>query len=159
VTLSGSSGEIPVTITNPTRRVLRVVFLAIDGQNVVRSGGRREILLRPGDTFLTLTVDLRSSISTTLKLAVRAGGTDLDSDTILIRASYLDRLAIIGGVLLLLVGLLVFIVVRVRSADNTSGASTESPSPTEVDDAALDKEARYTEGGSGEHDLEVSDAP
>ena len=159
VTLSGSAGEVPVTIRNPTRRILRVVFLALDGENVVKWGGRRELLLRPGDTYLTLKVDLRTSLSSTLKLAVRAGGTNLDTDTVMIRASYLDRLAIIGGVLALLVGLLVFIVMRVRAAEPGGRASTENPSPAVLPDAAQAGSARYTEHGSGEHDPEVSDAP
>jgi hypothetical protein len=159
VTLSGSAGEVPVTITNPTRRVLRVVFIALDSERVVRSGGRRELLLRPGDTYLTLKVDLRSSISSTLRLAVRAGGTNIDTDAVVVRASYLDRLAIIGGVLALLVGFLVWIVMRVRAAETTTVPSTESPSPVPPPDAVDTGEARYTEQGSGEHDPGVSDTP
>ncbi len=135
VTLSGSAGEVPVTITNPTRRVLRVVFIALDNEKVVRVGGRRELLLRPGDTYLTLKVDLRTSLSNTLRLAVRAGGTDLDTDTVVIRASYLDRLAIIAGVLVLLGGALVFIVRRVRAADVTADTSIETPSSAEPPEA------------------------
>ncbi len=159
VTLAGSAGDVPITITNPTRRVLRVVFIALDTERVVRVGGRRELLLRPGDTFLTLKVDLRSSLSSTLRLAVRAGGTDLDTDTVLIRASYIDRLAIILGVLVLLGGFLVFIVFRVRAAEKSADSSIESSSSVRPDAAAEDGAARYTDESSGEHESGVRDTP
>lgn len=116
MTLSSAAGEVPVNIANDSGKTLsvRVVTTAhgieLTGSNDVT------LVIRPQDNFFTVPVDLQSSLSGTLDIEVWAGGTMLTSTDVTVRASYLDRLAILGGASLILVGLLLFIRHRIRAA-------------------------------------------
>lgn len=115
MTLSSATGEVPVNIANASGKTLsvRVVTRArgieLTGSNDVT------LVIRPQDNFFTVPVDLQSSLSGKLDVEVWAGETMLTSTEVTVRASYLDRLAILGGASLILVGLLLFIRHRIRA--------------------------------------------
>ncbi len=75
------------------------------------------VRLSPGENYLTIPVDLQSSLSGGVHLRVFADDLLLDEASVTVRASYLDRLVIVGAVVILLTVLLFFIRRRVRRAD------------------------------------------
>lgn len=117
VTLSGSRGTIPVTVRNGTTRTLTVVIRTLGNAKNVDLPPPQTITLRPADNYVTLPIDLRAEISANLVIVVESDGMEIARDTVTVHASYLDRVAIVGGIVVLLAGLLIFIVVRVRRAE------------------------------------------
>lgn len=133
VTLSSARGDIPIVIANGTERELDVTLRAEPSGLQLGGESTKSVKLRPSDNFLTVPVDLKSTLSGRLRLEVWAGDIRLDATTVTVRASYLDRLATIAGLAVVLVGLLLFIRHRVRSTggdEDTTGddsmASTEA---------------------------------
>jgi hypothetical protein len=117
VTLAGPTGDVPISIVNGSAKEL-TVLLSMRGDNLGLSGPDEELVtLSPQENFHPVGVDLQSALSGTLVVEVRADEVLLATGTSVVRASYLDRLAIVGGVTLLLLGLLLFIRRRVRAAD------------------------------------------
>jgi len=117
VTLPGSTGDIPVSVRNDSGRELEVTLVA-EGSGVSVTGGEsRRIVLKPAENLVTLPVDLRSSLRGQLTVSIVSGPRTLTEQTVTVRGSYLDRIAIIAGVVLVLFVLLLFIVRRVRAAD------------------------------------------
>ncbi|MRS12030.1 MAG: hypothetical protein EG823_03035 [Actinobacteria bacterium] len=114
VTLSGSKGDVPLTLINDTGRKLRLTLTASSAsmRSTVTS---QEIVAQPTQNFLTLPVDLGNSLDDTLELTVRAGDITVAEATVDVRASYIDRLAIVLMVVVVLAGMLVFIRRRVGS--------------------------------------------
>ncbi len=115
MTLSSATGEVPINIANSSNKTLTVRVVTTAAGIELSSGNDVVLVVRPQDNFLTIPVDLQSSLSGTLNIQVLAGDTALSSAVVTVRASYLDRLAILGGASLVLVGLLLFIRHRVRS--------------------------------------------
>jgi hypothetical protein len=108
---------VPISIVNGSAKEL-TVLLSMRGDNLGLSGPDEELVtLSPQENFHPVGVDLKSALSGTLVVEVRADEVLLATGTSVVRASYLDRLAIVGGVTLLLLGLLLFIRRRVRAAD------------------------------------------
>lgn len=117
VTLAGPKGEVPISVFNGSDKDLEVT-LVMKGQNVALPGdGRETLTLAPQENFHTVRVDLGTALSGTLVVEARAGEVLLAEGTSVVRASYLDRLVIIGAVALLLLGLLIFIRRRVGPTD------------------------------------------
>jgi hypothetical protein len=115
ITLAGRSGEIPISIQNSSNRRLAVT-VAVQGRVAeVGPPDTVEYTLRPADNYLTLPVSMASALSDRLSVEVRAGEEIIASTTIRVRASYLDRLAIVGSVVLVLLGLLFYIRRRVMT--------------------------------------------
>lgn len=130
VTLAGSQGDVPITITNGSDRVL-VVELSGDPDGGVEIQGdtKQRIELPPQDTFVELPVAMPNSLSGQLSVTISAGDMVLETQTVPIRASYLDRLVMIVGVSIVL-GVLLFIVVRkARSAPADEQQRTERDTP------------------------------
>ncbi|MBI5230897.1 MAG: hypothetical protein HY876_01905 [Coriobacteriales bacterium] len=122
VTLSGVKGDVPVSIRNDSDHELEVVLQAT-GQNLrVPGKKRRRIRLKPSDNLVMLPVDLRTSLQGDLHVRVIASPRELAERTVTVRASYLDRLAIVAGVVVVLFVLLIFIVRRVRAAEASDSA-------------------------------------
>ncbi len=117
VTLAGPRGEVPLSITNDSPKTLDVTLKVRTDDIYLAQEPSAPITLRRQENLHTLSVDLQSALSGRLDVEVWADEILLDSDTIVVRASYLDRLAVIGGVVLLLLGLLFYIRRRVSSAD------------------------------------------
>jgi hypothetical protein len=119
VTLSGARGSVPVSISNDSGEILSVVLLATpSGVNLVGPRARKVTLL-PAENYLTIPVDLRSSVGGTLRLDVLAGTAVIASETVGVKASYLDKLAVVAGIAILLGGLLLYIRKRVRTAERS----------------------------------------
>ncbi len=117
VTLAGPKGDVPLNITNNSTKTLTVT-LKMEGDGTYIAGGpSQRITLRPQENFHTVAVDLQSSLSSDLAVEVWASEVMLTSGVATIRASYLDRLAVIGAVATVLLGLLYYIRRRVRAAD------------------------------------------
>ena len=118
MTFAGKRGEVPVSITNTTKNTLAVIVRATtSGDAQVVGGEEIRTVLAPQETFVPIPVDMRSALSSKLKVEVMAGDVVLAVTTVDVQASYLDRIAIITGIVLLLGALLVFIVRRVRGAE------------------------------------------
>jgi len=93
-------------------------------------GERSSVMeVMPKDNFIELPVDLRDSLSGRLTVAVSAGGLVLASDSVTVRASYLDRLVMILGVVLVLGVLLAFIIKRVRDVETAGTYTSEDDNP------------------------------
>jgi hypothetical protein len=132
VTLSGSKGDVPLTLVNDTGRQLKLTLAAASStqQSTV---GRQEVVAQPTLNFLTLPVDLGNALSDELKVTVRAGDFTVAEATVGVKASYFDRLAIVAMVVLVLGLLLVVIRRRVRDTDAATivveGAGSSSDFP------------------------------
>jgi hypothetical protein len=119
VTLAGPSGNVPVTVVNTTDRTLRVTLQATPGRSVrIEGPSSLSLTLKPGERFTEIPVELVNVLSGDLHLSLKADTVELATTTVRLRASYLDRLAVVGGILVLLAGLLVFIIRRVRAAES-----------------------------------------
>jgi hypothetical protein len=118
--LAGTKGSVPVTISNGTDVPLNVVITASSADHLrVRGDDTWAMELRPQENFFEIPVDLQNALAGQLTLTVSAGELVLDERTILVHASYLDRLAIIGGLVLLMGGMLFFIIRRVRASGSS----------------------------------------
>ena len=134
VTLAGDSGDVPVTITNGTERGLNIqlIVVASNGARLVNDAdGRRVLRLQPQDTYVEIPVDLRTAIAGRVRVVAMSGGREIDSATVTVRASYLDRIALMGAVVLIMIGILVFVIRRVRAEEGSSGASVKPAKYTE----------------------------
>jgi hypothetical protein len=117
VTLAGTSGEVPVTITSDSTEVLELSLVQKADSSVnLGSPATDLVTVSPGENFLELPVELVGVLSSNLEVSLYAADVELAADSVRVRASYLDRLAIVLSVVLVLGGLLVFIIMRVRAA-------------------------------------------
>ena len=148
VTFAGKSGEVPVSITNTTKNTLAVVVRASASGDAQVVGDRLiKTILRPQDTFVPIPVDMKSSLSSQLKIEVLAGDVVLAEETVDVQASYLDRIAIIAGIVLALGGLLIFIVRRVRKAEKIENRSGRDDQDAPARDQRYTDEERGSRGG------------
>ncbi len=117
VTLPGQRGDVPLGISNGSGKDLEVV-LKVHGEGVrVAGGGTERLTLHTHDNFHTVSVDLQSALASGLSVELWAGEVLLDSASATVRASYLDRLVMIGGVVAVLLALLYYIRRRGQQAD------------------------------------------
>lgn len=125
ITLSGTRGDVPVTVTNGTSKTLKVELVAEPEASLALAGPESSALvLQPRENFFEIPVDLQNSISGRLTVRLMAGPVEIDKATVVVRASYLDRLAVIGGIVLALGAVLAFIIRRVRGAEAMEMASS-----------------------------------
>jgi hypothetical protein len=121
VTLAGTSGQVPVTITSESEEVLELTLVQQAGRSVrLGSPESRRVAVSPGENFIELPVELVNVLSSELQVRLLAADVELAEETVEVKASYLDRLALVAGVILLLGALLLFIIFRVRSAEAAS---------------------------------------
>lgn len=129
VTLSGTKGDVPFTLINDTGKHLRLTLKA-ESSSVLSEASSQDVDIQPTQNFLTVPIDLGNTLSDTLRVEVTAGGLTVTEADVRVRASYIDRLATIGMVVLVLGGLLLFIRKRALSADaGTIVASDEHRDP------------------------------
>ncbi|MDZ4168709.1 MAG: DUF6049 family protein [Coriobacteriia bacterium] len=118
ITLAGAQGDVPITVRNAGDRTLAVTVRArASGGAHVLDSQVTTLALEPGESFLEIPIDLSHSVSGRLAVDILAGQLVLDSAEVTVRASYLDRIAVVGGVLVILGMMLAYIVRRVRIAD------------------------------------------
>lgn len=116
ITLSGASGEIPISITNDSEKTLGLRVKTTASGMSVPPRENETVQVRPQENFATVPVDLGQSLSGRLNVQLWAEEVLVDETTVTVRASFLDRLVLIAGLALVLVGMLLFIRHRVRSA-------------------------------------------
>jgi len=124
LTLSGSSGNMPITIVNGSEKALDVtVHLSTTGG--VRLAGPADIkmTLSPQENYFVVPVTMQRDLAGQLNVEVLAGTLVIARSKADVQASYLDRLAIVGLIVLMGIGVLVFIVRRVRSTQDVPQAA------------------------------------
>ncbi len=107
LTLSGSSGRIPVVIANGSGKRLRMRLTSSSQSS--GSSESRELTIEPSDNFTTIEVDLRGAVSDRVTIGLMAGDLVVSETTVSVRASVLDRIVTLGAVVLTLIGLLLFV--------------------------------------------------
>lgn len=144
VTLAGPTGDVPLTIINGSDRPITVTVTGRPAGGVkVLGESATSVELPPKDTFIELPVAMSNSLSGQLTVSVSSGGLVLATEVVPIQASYLDRLVMIVGVVVVL-GVLLFMVVRkARSVQDA-----EEP-PTDPDNGSPSRR-RNTSGESAE---------
>lgn len=115
VTLANRTGRVPISITNGSGRPLDVIVVAT-APRVRVTPPPEAITLDVGENVISVPVDMQYEISDRLDVRILAADVELGSTEFTVRASYLDRLAWVGIVVLFLIGMLVFIRRRVRTA-------------------------------------------
>jgi hypothetical protein len=116
ITLSGARGEVPVSIINPGQTDLKVTLKTASEDLVVGTAPADIVTLKPSENLFSVPVDLKSSLSGNLEIEVWSDELLIDEQSVRVRASYLDRLAIIGGVAIVLIVMLLYIRRRVLRA-------------------------------------------
>ncbi len=133
VTLAGSAGDLPLTMIS-SAPVPLTLNIDITGENIAVKEPAMIVVVQPGTTFLTIPVDLERQRQGRLRITVSAGSVTVSEGDITVTASYLDRLATVGMVLLVLIGLLVFIRRRVQRALAATITETGADERTSVTD-------------------------
>jgi hypothetical protein len=116
ITLAGSTGRVPVSVSNGSGRPLQLVLRAIPDHVRLNKGRTVAFLALPGETILSVPVDMRASITGGVQFDLMAGGMVLAGGRSTVRASYIDRIFLVGTVVLVLLGLLWYIRRRGRGA-------------------------------------------
>lgn len=119
ITLSGRHGDIPVTIVNDTGKTLTLTLTAESGEMSIGSTSTVLTVL-PEENFVTIPVSLGNALSGDLLVSLEAGGLTITDTIVRVKASYIDRLATVGMVVIVLLGLLFYIYRRVRPAKDTA---------------------------------------
>lgn len=115
VTLANRRGDVPVSIVNGSGRRLTVRVTATSDRASV-DAGETTVTLDPGENIIAIPVDMNYEIAGRLDVRVMAADVSLGSAAFTVRASYLDRLAWVGVVVVFLIAMLIFIRRRVRTA-------------------------------------------
>lgn len=145
LTFSGASGDVPVTIVNGSQKTLAVVVKVTAGSGLrVRGETSIPMTLRPQENYLEIPVEILTSLSGRLTIDVQAGGVSLGRKNVVVKASYLDRIALGAGAVVALLVMLFLIIRRSRSDAD------------ENDDSRRRARARYTVPNDG-HDQAGSD--
>ena len=118
ITLSSAKGDVPISVVNDSDKTLTLEIRARASNMSLPEPEPQVVIVRPQDNFVTIPVDLESSLAGALDVELVAGDLLVDETTIEVRASYLDRLVIVGGISLLLAAMLLFIRYRVRQAES-----------------------------------------
>lgn len=146
VTLSKDEGDIPIVIHNESDLTLTVdvVVHADEGIHIDPASVETTYSLRPNDNFGVIPVTLDPGASGDLVVQVMGGDLTLVEQSVAVRGSLLDRIAILGFIVLVLIGLLVFVRRRVRSAEARAehGPVMENP----ASGSKLDSDADSTDG-------------
>lgn len=122
VTLAGRRGEIPFTVVNGTDLPLTLTIVATPAHEGA-SAPSMTVTLERADNYLTLPVDLGASFGDEYTIVARSGAMTVAGVKVAVRASYIDRLAVVGMVVVVLVVLLIYIRKRMLGADLEGGSA------------------------------------
>jgi hypothetical protein len=112
VTLSGSAGRVPVSVNNATDRpMLLTLRMRAKGLHLAR-GAEIAFTALPGENIQSVAVDMGTSLSGSVHFDLAAGGVIVASGDSTVKASYIDRLVILLGVIVVLIVLLWYITRR-----------------------------------------------
>lgn len=124
ITFSGSSGKLPITVINGTQGLLLVTVRLIppgnpDNPFIIVDPAETVQLLRPNETFLEPSVELRNVVSGTVTVQVLAGNYVITEETVRVSATFADRIAIIVVVALAGTALTIYVWRRVKKEERT----------------------------------------
>jgi len=119
ITLSGRHGDVPVTIVNGTGKELTITLIA-ESDDMSIGSTSTVLTVLPEENFVTIPVSLGNALSGDLHVSLRAGDVTITDTIVRVKASYIDRLATVGMVVIVLLGLLFYIYRRVRPAKDTT---------------------------------------
>lgn len=119
ITLSGRHGSIPVTIVNGAGKTLTITLTAESDEMSIGSTSTVLTVL-PDENFVTIPVSLGNALSGDLLVSLQAGELTVTDTIVRVKASYIDRLATVGLVVIVLLGLLFYIYRRVRPVKDTA---------------------------------------
>ena len=176
ITLAGSTGDVPVNISNGTKKTLTVVVLAKTSSGIRVVGPRAvSTKLAPRETYVQIPIDMQGMIYGKVTVQVMAGSVVVAHQTVSGRRSCLDRVALIGSILALLAGMLVWIVVRVRRSpddgkyadfedddDYEDSANEDAPDGEHAEESPasrVDSPSRWDDVGAERYTESHSDAP
>jgi hypothetical protein len=120
VTLSGSSGKVPVSITNQSDKELAVMLTAYSTDLKRPRSQTTPLDLKPGENIFSVPVELGSNLSGRLNVRLWMRERVILESSSVVRASYMDRIVLIGMVVLVLLGLLLFIRSRTAAAQDAA---------------------------------------
>ncbi len=139
VTLSGSGGRVPITITNGSNKELKVNVVATSQELAFPTGNDQKVkalvgrpfvqptVLKPGESFVTVPVDLGQGLAGRMTVSANSAGVELARTSLTVRASFLNQLAIVAGIVAVLLGLLFYVRRRVkRYQESTRGSGEET---------------------------------
>ncbi|MDO8915943.1 MAG: hypothetical protein Q7W16_07675 [Coriobacteriia bacterium] len=112
VTLSGNAGRVPVSINNATDRPMLLTLRMRPKGLHLKRGSEITFLALPGENIQSVAVEMGTSLSGAVHFDLAAGRLTVASGDATVRASYIDRLAILLGVIVVLVALLWYITRR-----------------------------------------------
>jgi hypothetical protein len=123
ITLPGSTGNVALSIQNSSNKTLTVIVVAKTSGRVRALGnpGGITVKLAPRETFVPIPIDMQDALYGKVAVQVMAGRVVVAQQTVPVRRSYLDRLALVGGVVIVLGGMLGWIVLRVRRSPDIGG--------------------------------------
>lgn len=145
VTLSATTGKVRVSVANTSGKTLSLLLRARPSGLRLPKGGDIAVDLPPGETIITVPVDMGAALSGSVGFQLMAGDIELDAGRSAVHASYMDRLVLIGTVVLLLLGMLLYIRRRGAAA---LGRLRRERSRGDVGPAGGETD------GSGEHETE-----
>ncbi|MCL2503254.1 MAG: hypothetical protein FWE94_01370 [Coriobacteriia bacterium] len=118
ITLADDAGRVPITIVNSTGGPL-YLMLTIEEGSSMRIGvpADQMITLKPGENYIEIPVRLINVVNSTLRIRLSAADTEITDTTVALSASYLDKIVTVTSVAFALLGILVFIIRRIRTAD------------------------------------------
>ena len=130
VTLPSAQGEVPITVSNDSDKNLSLTLKATARNMALPEGDTIALVARPQDNYVTVPVDLQSALSGELLIEIWAGDVLLDTTRVTVRATFLDRLVLVGTIAVALLGLLLFIRHRARTSGSADTIAEERTAPT-----------------------------
>lgn len=131
VMFSGSTGKVPVSVVNDSGRPLTLTLRSVPTRVRLRSEPSMTFLAQPGENIVSIAVDMGSAVSGAIDLELTAGDVRLSTGRSTVRSSYVDRLVVVGGVILVLASLLLYIRRKGAAALFRAGPPRESRSRTD----------------------------
>ncbi len=126
VTLSGTRGKVPINLKNNSGREMRLVFLCSSAEMRYPRSRTQRVRLRPGENIVSVPVDLGSEIAGRLEMRLMAGDLVVAGTASKVRASYIDRIALVVLVIAALAALLAYVRQRIVRG--------RTPAPDDVED-------------------------
>jgi hypothetical protein len=139
VTLSGSGGSVPVSINNATGRTLKLVLRVTPTRVRLTRGSLYPVEAPAGESIVAVPVEMGASATGALGLELLAGESTIASGTSALSAGFFDRLAVAGGVVLVLLVLLWYIRRRGRVALDRARDGRDAPPEARSAGAADDR--------------------
>ncbi|MDR1774916.1 MAG: hypothetical protein LBS17_00410 [Actinomycetes bacterium] len=100
VTLSGSSGKLPITIVNGGDTQLQLQLTLDGGESLQCDPEYADLAIPPRETFIEPTIELANIVSGSVTARLHAGSYVLSEKTVRVSAAYTDKIGIIAVIAL-----------------------------------------------------------